>query len=339
MKRLAAIYFLLIFYLFSSLFLAIALAEDVGDLHLEYTDPIFPPSEIWFPGKSLTKSVLVGNLSDSSSYQVGMKAIIAADSSLADALSVTVRYGIVTLWGPGSLRDLADGGEVLLTKINPGGEIAYDLTVGMNSALGNDYQSQKTTLDFTFGFVAPAPTSSSVVGAEEGVSGDVPACGLIAPGSPQKLAVASGGAGKMVLSWESAGGAVTHYLIVYGRSSGHYIYGNPNVGKTTSYVVSGLSGGTAYYFAVKAVNDCAPGPFSNEVSEVAIGGTVTTGPATGFQVLGAKSDTNQKGQLGGGTATSTAEVAGVKTTHFSRWWFLLLLIPPFWLRWRWVNKK
>jgi len=72
---------------------------------------------------------------------------------------------------------------------------------------------------------------------------------------------------------------------------------------------------------------------------VARGGVITTGPATGFQVLGTKSDINQKGQLGGGTATSTAEVAGAKTIHLSRWWFLLLLIPPFWLRWRWGNKK
>ncbi|MCC2686834.1 MAG: hypothetical protein K0R75_3733 [Paenibacillaceae bacterium] len=59
----------------------------------------------------------------------------------------------------------------------------------------------------------------------------------------------------------------TGYKIVYGTTSGSY----PNeidVGNVLGYTVTGLTGSTPYYFAVKAYNDIGTSPASNELSAV-----------------------------------------------------------------------
>jgi len=98
------------------------------------------------------------------------------------------------------------------------------------------------------------------------------ACSYPAPGgTPQFISETPDGPNKIILTWTDAGDPVSSYLIAYGVTPGQYIYGNPNVGGqgTTSYTVGSLSPGKKYYFAVKAVNGCYPGSFSNEVSATA----------------------------------------------------------------------
>ena len=80
----------------------------------------------------------------------------------------------------------------------------------------------------------------------------------------------------MELVW-TAVDLATHYSIVYGPSSGNYIYGVDNTGNTTSFTVGGLDPASDYCFAVRAVHDCAPSELSNEIC---------TGEVLG-QVLGA----------------------------------------------------
>lgn len=62
------------------------------------------------------------------------------------------------------------------------------------------------------------------------------------------------------------------YTIAFGLASGNYIYGLPDVGNNDNYTVDHLSSGTTYYFVVRGVNDCMPGPWSKEWSATVGGG-------------------------------------------------------------------
>jgi len=88
--------------------------------------------------------------------------------------------------------------------------------------------------------------------------------------------------GTVRLNWHKAARA-NNYTIAYGLSSRNYIYGAVNVGNTDNFTVKFLSPGRTYYFAVRAVNGCMPGSFSNEWTARPVGGAVTAlTPATGF---------------------------------------------------------
>lgn len=90
------------------------------------------------------------------------------------------------------------------------------------------------------------------------------ACVSNRPLNPTNLTVEALNTHQASLSWNPQTNA-THYGIVYGLKPGVYLYGAANVGNTSSYTVSGLAAGNRYYFAVFAVNDCAPSDYSNEV--------------------------------------------------------------------------
>ncbi|MBI2590733.1 MAG: DUF5011 domain-containing protein, partial [Candidatus Blackburnbacteria bacterium] len=133
-----------------------------------------------------------------------------------------------------------------------------------------------------------------------------PVCTDSKPGSaPILLSAVTSGPNQVTLTWSKASDPVSHYSIVYGLSAGNPIYGNTNVGgkDTTSYAVGGLSGGTTYYFKVRAGNGCNGSEYSNELSAAPDGGTINS-PATGFTrgLLGAQTEeetkTSEPGVLG-----------------------------------------
>lgn len=137
---------------------------------------------------------------------------------------------------------------------------------------------------FATAAVAAAATSGSNGDSGSGASGaSAPTCGNPKPGGAPTLTGASTGTNQVTLTWSPAAGPVTYYLVTYGTSPGAQEFGNPNVGGsgTSSYTISGLSGGTTYFFKVRAGNGCAPGDFSNELSATPSGGFVA-GPAAGF---------------------------------------------------------
>jgi len=146
-----------------------------------------------------------------------------------------------------------------------------------------------STLVMTASTETPTPTSSpsssdsssSSTTASSGWA--APACTATKPASAPTITSAIGGENSVTLTWSKAGNPVTKYLVAYGTKSGSIEYGNPNVGNadTTSYTIKGLSGGTKYYFKVKAINDCTPGDWSNEVSSMASGKLITTITNTG----------------------------------------------------------
>lgn len=93
-------------------------------------------------------------------------------------------------------------------------------------------------------------------------------CGGPYPPKPAHVWAKPGpGGGQVTLYWDKTNYA-NRYAVAYGTSSNNYLYGATNIGgsSTTSYTVSGLNGGTNYYFRIAAARDCTSSPFSDEVS-------------------------------------------------------------------------
>ena len=129
------------------------------------------------------------------------------------------------------------------------------------------------TRHFTkFATFSSTPTSTSTTSTSTGGGGgwSAPVCSATKPGSAPTITSVVSGDNSVTLTWSKAGNPVTNYLVAYGTKPGSIEYGNPNVGNsdTTSYTIKGLSGGTRYYFKIKAINDCMPGDWSNEVSSI-----------------------------------------------------------------------
>lgn len=78
--------------------------------------------------------------------------------------------------------------------------------------------------------------------------------------------------GEVILNWLKLTANADKYTIAYGVQPGNYIYGLPDVGNVSSFTVGYLNPGTRYYFVVRGVNGCMPGPWSKEWSAVAPGG-------------------------------------------------------------------
>ena len=95
------------------------------------------------------------------------------------------------------------------------------------------------------------------------------------PGAPTGLA-ATAGAGQVTLSWAApasdGGSPVTGYHIYQGTSAGGESATpvNSSPVTATSMTVTGLAGGTTYYFVVTAVNAAGEGPPSAEASATPI---------------------------------------------------------------------
>lgn len=156
------------------------------------------------------------------------------------------------------------------------------------------------------------------------------ACTLPTPDAPSGLTAFPGGLpGEVLLSWTASPDTLTHYTVLYGPAPGDYVYGNWDIGITTTYTVSGLVPGESYYFTVMAVNDCAPGPYAEEVL-----GTATSGASPPELIPGEPAAEFE--QIRGATTGDLGQEAGVSTEvgccpKLSPWWWILLLFELFFL--------
>ena len=109
-----------------------------------------------------------------------------------------------------------------------------------------------------------ANTESQTVSVIDGSSSDT----STRPSAPQNLQ-ANGGNAQVTLSWSSpasnGGSAITGYKIYRSTSSGTET-GYVSLGNVTSYTNTGVTGGTTYFYKVRAVNSVGISPASNEAS-------------------------------------------------------------------------
>lgn len=304
----------------------LAVTKTSGDLEVDFAEPMFGSSIIWYPGLAVTRNLTVKN-NGGENQTVSLEAVNKTQSgNLAQILFFQVLEGGIGRYGDAgdkSLQDFWDDGQVSLSSLGGGATTTYDLTVKMATTSGNEFQGKQAKFDLRVGF---AGTLASVTSSDGGGGGGgpfaAPACFDTKPSSTPILTGAVAGANTVTLFWTAAGGPVTYYLATYGTSPGAQTYGNPNVGGpgTSSYTVSGLSGGTTYYFRIRAGNGCQPGDFSNEVAATPTGGFLT-GPAEGFipGVLAVEENIGQGEATEAGVLASTSPQPGFWRQYFWVW--------------------
>lgn len=290
------------------------------------TGPLFSETNV-APLDSLTHTITARNqYTENRTFAIQVEDSSFADSSpsLADVLTVTIteQESATTVYGPQSLTQWKNDGFVTLSSIASGSEKNYDVTVTL-ADVDNEYQNKELTFTLLVGFDTVEP-DSGIGGPTDtgGVAGTTttaapPVCHDQAPTTAPVLIATAAGPNSVLLSWSPVS-PVTHYTIIYGTSPGIPLYGAANVGNVVSYTISGLAGGTAYYFQVAGVNGCAPGPFSSEASVGVTGAFIATAPAPGFNILGIATPSATVEEPSG-------EVAGQQTCEdTSLWWWPLV---------------
>ncbi|MDO8515024.1 MAG: fibronectin type III domain-containing protein [bacterium] len=275
--------------------------------------PIFLSSEVWYPGKTVSRSIKLLNTSGGSQKIITQPQnnVTSGDLSKVFTFSIVRNSDNQVIWS-GGLESFFTKGEIELATLGDGVSDTFIYTAAMDAGAQNEYQGKQTMFDLKIGFAGVPESSSS--------SPSAPSCNDAKPGSAPNLISAVAGTNSVTLYWTEAADPVTYYLVSYGN------YGNPNVGGkgTTSYTVTHLSGGTTYTFKVRAGNGCKPGDYSNELSVTPGGVFIEEGPAEGFI----------PGVLGVATPS-----AGLTTNNFPWWIFVgggiaIVLAFPFMFKWK-----
>ena len=140
--------------------------------------------------------------------------------------------------------------------------------------------------------VTAAPTSDTPgAGGNGGVSTSIPA----PPNAPTATAATSITATGFSANWNASGGA-TGYRLDVATDSGftNFVatYNNRDVGNVTTYAVSGLTGGTTYYYRLRAYNGSATSGNSNTITVTTVPAAPTATAATSITAAGFSANWN-----------------------------------------------
>jgi hypothetical protein len=125
----------------------------------------------------------------------------------------------------------------------------------------------------------PTPSSEPAQGGPAGA----PVCNDTVPPTPRLLTAIRQSTSSVKVTWQKVNQA-NNYSILYGPSTGNYLYSVFATGDIDNFMINGLSKGC---FVVKAVNGCMPGPLSSEICTSGLGGVlgVSNLPETGTSSL------------------------------------------------------
>lgn len=210
-------------------------------------------------------------------YMYDLKSLTDSDSTITtfdNAITVTVNYETadVSALDESTLRIYRWDGSAW----NSLSSCSVDLTANSVSC-----QTLNFSVFALFG-QAPAPTPTpTTVPASTATPTSVPSSSSSGPASapvctdtiptkqPRLYAASAISTSEVTINfYVPESDAYDHFILEYGTSSGHYIYGVSNIGNRDSsrYTVKSLQPATMYYFRIRSANGCAVGPASNEIS-------------------------------------------------------------------------
>lgn len=298
--------------------------------------PLFPTSQdnLWYPGKSIAKTLRITNSSTTNTLTISTN----AQNSQTDKFSCQLdKQLLLSIVGPngvswaGSLNNFYQLSTPLpLGNFSPDSFGDFIFTVFLPQGTENQCQDRTTSfnllLDFSGEPITPPPASTPtlVSGAVLGAGVSAPSCSDTKPGTPTSLTATILGAGSVRLSWASPPQPYTYFLIAYSNDPTTMKWGNPNVGNVTSYTVSGLGTGT-YWFWLRAGNGCMPGDFVGPVSPgtiAGIAGAQTVAPGFTQGVLGVETQLPEAIP----NPSATAQILGTECVKNKYpWWIFLVL--------------
>ena len=306
-----------------------------GTCSITSLDPLFSPTDgLWFPGRTLSKTINLQNSSDST-QTMSLRATrsplsILVPSPLEDnnILNISITDSSPSLIWSGDLSDFYSAGEIGLGIFDLGINADYTIIISMNVAADNSYQNKESKFDLALGFTTDvSPPSDGDGGDGGGIGGDGGGdsiCTSPVPDIPTGLSAESISSTQVLLSWSHVSPPLTSYLVAFGPAVGDYRWGNPNVGSGDSYVVGSLTPGAQYCFYVRAQNGCMPGLASapvciNTGSIIPISET----PPPGFEegILGEQTTATSGSELG--------QTEGIQTC--ARYWLPLLFLLAFFI--------
>ncbi|OGK62350.1 hypothetical protein A2334_03015 [Candidatus Roizmanbacteria bacterium RIFOXYB2_FULL_38_10] len=114
----------------------------------------FPSSEVWYPGKTMTKTVQITNASGTSQKVGADSSNEVTNGNLDHVMHLTITRSDSSQAWSGLLSSFYANGETeLLTSLGNGSSETFAFTVSMDLDAGNEYQNTSTKFDLSIGFL------------------------------------------------------------------------------------------------------------------------------------------------------------------------------------------
>lgn len=159
----------------------------------------------------------------------------------------------------------------------PGGEATVPVATGLSSA---SYQDSAVVNGTTYYYQVAAVNSVGTSGLSAEVSA-TPKSSQVAPPAPTGVSATAGDA-KVTLSWTASAGATSYNVFCGSVAGGEVVTPIASVTTGTSFVHTGLTNGSTYFYTVKAVNAVGSSDASLEVSATPKSGQVVPAVPTGL---------------------------------------------------------